>query len=191
MLTNLQDLNLSSHALHDLPEEFGQLAQLRILNLAVNRFCDIPAVVLTLPRLECLNMDNNDLVEIPSELAQLSNLQLLSCLNNRSLSVDESHILHSMVGLHFEINAEIHCERDHALDLLKASFSTNPALGLYAEERLQVQACRDGTDLYYMALDNASATKGYGNAAIVCNVEANNCYTTQVSVANRLYFILF
>lgn len=82
-LRRLNDLNLYSVGLTNLPRAFGRLKRLKILDLYYNKFKELPRPISRLKRLEQLAVSHNDLKELPAWLGKLRNLQVLFAHHNR------------------------------------------------------------------------------------------------------------
>ena len=70
-----------------LPEEIGNLQQLRILTLGSNRLASLPASFGHLSKLEQLDLQNNPLGTLPEPVYQLRNLQYLKLTEARLTSL--------------------------------------------------------------------------------------------------------
>ena len=62
--------------LNNLPEEIGQLENLKGLTLQHNLFSTVPQALLDCSALEELYFDHNRLISLPEEIGLLSNLQV-------------------------------------------------------------------------------------------------------------------
>ena len=81
-LPQLQELDLSSNDLEQLPEEIRLLTNLRRLNLFGNRLSQTAIIDITrwLPQLQELNLSFNDLEQLPEDIRLLTNLRRLNLL---------------------------------------------------------------------------------------------------------------
>ncbi len=68
----LTSLSLDSCGLLHLPDDIGQLRNLRTLNVSYNLLEQLPAAICDLPNLTTLYVNNNRLVELPAEIGKLS-----------------------------------------------------------------------------------------------------------------------
>eukprot|EP01043_Picozoa_sp_COSAG02_P039360 COSAG02_NODE_3102_length_7368_cov_92.599120_2_plen_228_part_00 len=68
----LTSLSLDSCGLLHLPDDVGQLRNLRTLNVSYNLLEQLPAAICDLPNLTTLYVNNNRLVALPAEIGQLS-----------------------------------------------------------------------------------------------------------------------
>lgn len=78
----LTNLDLHQNHLETLPDELGNLSNLKLLDLSGNQLCEIPDAVCKLSTLLTLNLSNNQLVSIP-DVSGNSNLHELFVTNNQ------------------------------------------------------------------------------------------------------------
>ena len=76
-LKNLEELNLESNALTDIPDEIGGLKKLKKVSLSYNKLTAFPAAILKLEELESLEIGNQQIAELPKNLKGLANLKYL------------------------------------------------------------------------------------------------------------------
>lgn len=80
-MTALEELDLSSNQLDELPDEMASLPHLRILDLSCNRFASIPAWLAELPALRRLDLRHNQeagvTVQLPAALEHRGELEIL------------------------------------------------------------------------------------------------------------------
>jgi Leucine-rich repeat (LRR) protein len=93
-LTQLEILEFSDCDLMQLPEELGQLTELRILRISFNKLIrEIPATIGNLTKLEVLQITGNPLLkQIPEATGKLLNLKTLTLEQNNSLQLLPSAI---------------------------------------------------------------------------------------------------
>ena len=77
------ELNLYGNQLTSVPEELGQLINLKGLSLVGNQLTSIPKELGQLTNLAMLLLSGNRLTSIPKELRQLKRLNILDLRNNR------------------------------------------------------------------------------------------------------------
>lgn len=82
-LRRLNDLNLYSAGLTQLPKGAGRMKRLKVLDLYYNKLTKLPPPISRLKRLEQLAVAHNDLSELPASLAKLRRLQKLFAHHNR------------------------------------------------------------------------------------------------------------
>lgn len=82
-LSNLQQLDLSSNELGELPNELAQLRQLNTLEATNNRLTVLPAIIGQLVNLQILDLSNNQIGEALTGLAHLPRLQRLNLSKNQ------------------------------------------------------------------------------------------------------------
>ncbi|MGB1050843.1 MAG: leucine-rich repeat domain-containing protein [Chitinophagales bacterium] len=75
-------LDLSGYQLMFLPEEIGQLVNLKELDLSGNQFTSLPKELGRLTNLLSLNLSSNQLTSLPVELSNLNKLQVLNLSYN-------------------------------------------------------------------------------------------------------------
>jgi len=102
----LQELELGSNNLHQLPPEIGKLVKLRKLNLLNNNLKELPAECSSLVALEDLNLGQNKFEEIPECLYTLPAVCNLIISNNQIKSVEPAKLrtMTSLVCLDLENN---------------------------------------------------------------------------------------
>lgn len=101
----LTNLNLAYNKLSTLPDEIGQLKQLKTLSLLNNNFVTLPPQIKELDQLEFLELSNNYLSTISSEIGQLHKLQhLYLSQNNLSTLPAEIGQLHQLQELDLSAN---------------------------------------------------------------------------------------
>ncbi|MFZ5857183.1 MAG: COR domain-containing protein [Chloroflexota bacterium] len=81
-LTNLKLLDLSFNKLHDLPESLINLTKLESLDLSRNEFTKLPELVGDLCSLRTLNVGFNKLIDLPPSLARLTELKIIGLETN-------------------------------------------------------------------------------------------------------------
>ncbi|WP_313989907.1 leucine-rich repeat domain-containing protein [Xanthocytophaga flavus] len=84
-LTNLRVLNLSANNLRDLPPTIANLVNLTELNLSHNEFDDfnnLPEEMVDLTNLESINLSYNNFTQLPKVLLKLPKLRHLKINNN-------------------------------------------------------------------------------------------------------------
>jgi len=86
-LQMLEEVNLSSNNLTEIPSFILDLPRLKVLHIAENRITSLPDSIGRLTNLERLYVGKNALTTIPSQISQLSNLKVLSLANNQLQSV--------------------------------------------------------------------------------------------------------
>ena len=82
MLLNLKTLNLSRNQLDEksFPQTMTRLQMLEEVNLSSNNLTEIPSFILELPRLKVLHMAENRLTSIPESIGRLTTLEVGSSL---------------------------------------------------------------------------------------------------------------
>lgn len=95
------ELDLSNLGLTELPEEIGQLIELKVLNLGYdwtdsrkdkkkkNKLTVLPECLSQLTQLQSLNLSYNLLVTIPKEISHFAQLQILDLSNNQLTALPE------------------------------------------------------------------------------------------------------
>ena len=78
MLLNLKTLNLSRNQLDEksFPQTMTRLQMLEEVNLSSNNLTEIPPFILELPRLKVLHMAENRLTSIPESIGRLTTLEV-------------------------------------------------------------------------------------------------------------------
>jgi len=87
MRENLMYLNFGANRIDELPEEIGELYNLRALNLHSNRLCVIPESTGNLDSLISLSLGNNLLTGLPDSFTRLSKLNRLNIGLNKQLTL--------------------------------------------------------------------------------------------------------
>jgi Leucine-rich repeat (LRR) protein len=82
-LRRLNDLNLYSAGLTQLPKTASRMKRLKVLDLYYNKFTRLPPPVCRLKRLEQLAISHNDLNEFPASIAKMHRLRVLFAHHNR------------------------------------------------------------------------------------------------------------
>lgn len=75
--------------LEEIPEDIGELVELRGLELNGHEITSIPASIAKLTKLEELNLGINDIETIPSEIGSLTNLTKLELYSNQFVSLPD------------------------------------------------------------------------------------------------------
>jgi Leucine-rich repeat (LRR) protein len=83
------EADIRYNRLDTLPEEIGNLQQLRVLTLGSNRLSSLPASFARLQNLTELDLQDNPLGSLPQVLCQLRNLQRLNLCKTRLNSLPE------------------------------------------------------------------------------------------------------
>ncbi|MDZ7952623.1 COR domain-containing protein [Nostoc sp. DedQUE09] len=91
-LTNLRSLDLGWNQLSSLPAEIGQLTNLQMLNLPSNQLSSLPKEIIQLTNLQKLYLFSNQLSSLPKEIIQLTNLQTLNLRSNQLSSLPKEII---------------------------------------------------------------------------------------------------
>eukprot|EP01114_Cavostelium_apophysatum_P020406 TRINITY_DN6827_c0_g1_i1.p1 TRINITY_DN6827_c0_g1~~TRINITY_DN6827_c0_g1_i1.p1 ORF type:complete len:779 (-),score=221.16 TRINITY_DN6827_c0_g1_i1:92-2428(-) len=81
-LRNLKELNFSFNKLSSLPYSISQLVNLRNLNLSENHFTEFPPIIFQITQLVQLNMSGNQLRRLPLEIGCLTELTQLHLDSN-------------------------------------------------------------------------------------------------------------
>jgi Leucine-rich repeat (LRR) protein len=76
-LINLEELDLESNSLTEIPDEIGGLKKLKKVSLSYNKLTSFPGAILKLNELESLEIGNQQITELPKSLKELSNLKHL------------------------------------------------------------------------------------------------------------------
>lgn len=82
-LRRLNDLNLYSAGLTQLPKAASRMKRLKVLDLYYNKLTQLPPPISRMKRLEQLAVSHNDLSELPASLANLRHLRVLFAHHNR------------------------------------------------------------------------------------------------------------
>lgn len=90
LLEQSDALDLSGLDLLRLPEEIGQLTQLKSLRVSHNRLTTLPKTLGRLVQLQSLDAAQNQLAVLPNTLGQLTHLQSLHLPHNRLTSLPET-----------------------------------------------------------------------------------------------------
>lgn len=98
-LRRLNDLNLYSADLKQLPRTIGRLKRLKVLDMYYNKLTGLPPQLSRMKRLEQLAVAHNDLSSLPTSLGRLRNLQVLFAHHNRisQLPADFNKLQHLRV----------------------------------------------------------------------------------------------
>mmetsp|Transcript_12025 Transcript_12025/g.24412 ORF Transcript_12025/g.24412 Transcript_12025/m.24412 type:complete len:255 (+) Transcript_12025:152-916(+) len=83
-------LDVSFNAITDIPEELGDLYQLKELNLACNHIKSLPSSLGKLIKLQQLRANGNNLTEIPEEIGKCKSLKLVHFNENKLIGVPSS-----------------------------------------------------------------------------------------------------
>lgn len=93
-------LDLSNRDIAELPEEIGELTDLKVLILSYNSIEMLPSSIGYLVNLEELRLHKNKLSELPEEIGKLKKLQLIDLSNNYFTTfpekIGEMHNLQSL-----------------------------------------------------------------------------------------------
>ena len=81
-LYNLQEFNLYSNEIEEIPKEIGQLHNLQILDLSYNDIKQIPKEIGLLHNLQTLDLSGNRIKQIPKEIGLLHKLETLNLYDN-------------------------------------------------------------------------------------------------------------
>ena len=83
LLQNLEELDISSSAIVQIPKEIGNLANLEALTMIDTRieWGELPASIGNLKKLECLDINSSDISELPNEFWDLTSLRSLNALS--------------------------------------------------------------------------------------------------------------
>lgn len=79
----ISELNLFTSGIRELPEEIGELTELKILILRGNYLSTLPKSIGKLSKLEELNLINNNMSHLPDEITELKNLKKLDLTINK------------------------------------------------------------------------------------------------------------
>ncbi|KAL5258185.1 hypothetical protein ACHWQZ_G012972 [Mnemiopsis leidyi] len=103
---SLQELELGSNNLHQLPPEIGKLVKLRKLNLLNNNLKELPEEISSLVALEDVNLGQNKFEHIPECLYSLPGICNLIISNNQIRTVEPAKLITmtSLVCLDLENN---------------------------------------------------------------------------------------
>jgi len=86
-LKNLKILRLSVCALKKLPESFCELRELQVLQLEHNKLKKLPENIGKLMKLRNLDLEANDLTSLPEEIVNLTNLSFINLSRNSNLKL--------------------------------------------------------------------------------------------------------
>jgi len=86
-LQMLEEVNLSSNNLTEIPSFILDLPRIKVLHIAENKITSLPEKIGQMTSLERLYVGKNGLVNIPRQISQISNLKVLSLANNSLQSV--------------------------------------------------------------------------------------------------------
>jgi len=91
----ISELNLFTSGIRELPEEIGELTELKILILRGNYLSTLPKSIGKLRKLEELNLINNNISHLPDEITKLHNLKKLDLTINKLEKIpdDIGHLL--------------------------------------------------------------------------------------------------
>ncbi|HMF34460.1 MAG TPA: leucine-rich repeat domain-containing protein [Candidatus Lokiarchaeia archaeon] len=81
-LGHIWKLNLVEQSLTSLPENFGNMVELRVLDLSHNQLSVFPEAISKVPSLVTLNLNKNRLTSLPESIRQLRNLHFLYVQDN-------------------------------------------------------------------------------------------------------------
>lgn len=124
----LQELDLRSNGLANLPDEIAELKTLKVLKLNFNKFETIPPVLAKLPRVQILEMSGNLLSEIDDVVATLRNLREVDFSGNRLKAINAKLFgVETLTAINFENNeiSQIPHEVVQAKNLQRIDMSTN------------------------------------------------------------------
>ena len=80
--TKCTELRLTDLGISELPDEIGQLVNLRVLDLGHNHLASLPESIGQLDNLQKLDLGGNQLASLHASIGQLANLQLLDLTGN-------------------------------------------------------------------------------------------------------------
>lgn len=86
-LINLRTLNLGYNQLHQLPEDFKYLKNLKEIYLESNKFVQMPPSLLELPQLKTMQLNRNLISYLPKNLGKLQKLENLYLAENPIVSI--------------------------------------------------------------------------------------------------------
>ena len=124
----LQELDLRSNALSELPDELAELKTVKALKLNFNKFATIPSVVAHLPRLQILEMSGNLLANISDTIVNLTTLREVDFSGNRLTDINPKLFdVEQLTAVNFENNEieRIPDEIANAKNLQRLDMSTN------------------------------------------------------------------
>lgn len=90
LLKNLEELFLRRNSLISLPEDIGNLTNIKRLTLEGNKLTKLPESIVNLQKLTELDIDFNNLVCLPKEIGSMTNLETLSAKNNSLTELPDS-----------------------------------------------------------------------------------------------------
>jgi internalin A len=130
-LVNMRSLDLNDNLLEGLPKGIYKMKQLETLNVSRNRLYDMPLTLCTLPNLRKLILERNKLFKLPVQLGNMKNLVDLRVGYNRIELLPEE-LFSNPAGLASSLK-HFSCSENNLAELPNSMCFLDPELRLEAD----------------------------------------------------------